>query len=123
MSLHKDFSRRCMSRRNSSSIAMAAALAAGTVPVAAAAQEAAPEAETQDGQSIIVTGFRASLESAVNRKKSAEQIVESVSAEDIGKLPDASIAESIARLPGLTSQRVSGRSNAIAIRGFAGPCS
>ncbi len=119
MSLHKEFSRRCVSRRNSSSLAMAAALAAGTVPAVATAQESAPEAEAQDGQSIVVTGFRASLESAVNKKKTAEQIVESVSAEDIGKLPDASIAESIARLPGLTSQRVSGRSNAIAIRGFA----
>ena len=42
-----------------------------------------------------------------------------MSAEDIGKLPDASIAESIARLPGVTSQRVNGRSNAISIRGFA----
>ena len=73
---------------------------------------------TPDG-AIVVTGFRASLESAVNKKKQAQQVVESVSAEDIGKLPDASIAESIARLPGLTSQRVSGRSNAISIRGFA----
>ncbi|HVM36973.1 MAG TPA: TonB-dependent receptor [Sphingomicrobium sp.] len=45
-------------------------------------------------------------------------MVESVSAEDIGKLPDASIAESIARLPGLTSQRLNGRSAFISIRGF-----
>ncbi|MBV8687668.1 MAG: TonB-dependent receptor [Alphaproteobacteria bacterium] len=71
-----------------------------------------------DEQGIVVTGFRASLENAVNEKKRRDQIVESISAEDIGKLPDASIAESIARLPGLTSQRVSGRSNSISIRGF-----
>jgi iron complex outermembrane receptor protein len=70
-------------------------------------------------QTITVTGFRASLESAVNEKKRRDQVVESISAEDIGKLPDASIAESIARLPGLTSQRVSGRSNSISIRGFS----
>lgn len=68
---------------------------------------------------IVVTGFRASLENAVAEKKNRDQVVESISAEDIGKLPDASIAESIARLPGLTSQRVSGRSNSISIRGFA----
>jgi iron complex outermembrane receptor protein len=72
---------------------------------------------TEEGD-IVVTGFRAALESAVNEKKRQDQIVESVSAEDIGKLPDASIAESIARLPGLTSQRLSGRANVISIRGF-----
>ncbi|HEY0085597.1 MAG TPA: TonB-dependent receptor plug domain-containing protein, partial [Allosphingosinicella sp.] len=69
-------------------------------------------------EDIVVTGFRASLESAVNEKKQRDQIIESVSAEDIGKLPDASIAESIARLPGLAAQRLSGRANVISIRGF-----
>ena len=80
-------------------------------------EAAAPVAENDEGD-IVVTGFRASLESAVNEKKQQDQIVESVSAEDIGKLPDASIAESIARLPGVTSQRLSGRANVISIRGF-----
>ena len=90
------------------------------MPSAAFAQDTAAEDEAavEDG-AIIVTGFRASLETAVNKKKTSEVIVESISAEDIGKLPDASIAESIARLPGLTSQRLSGRSNSISIRGFA----
>lgn len=74
--------------------------------------------ENADEDDIIVTGFRAALESATAEKRENEQIVESVSAEDIGRLPDASIAESIARLPGLTSQRLSGRSNVISIRGF-----
>lgn len=106
----------------SSGMAIAVALAAAAMPGWAQAQDAeAPVADeaSDDTGSIIVTGFRASLQSAIAQKRNAEQVVESVSAEDIGKLPDASIAESIARLPGLTSQRVSGRSNAIAIRGFA----
>ena len=102
---------------------LAVAIAAFTMPGVAVAQVAAPAADTAEdadsGEAIVVTGYRASLENAVNKKKTADQIVESVSAEDIGKLPDASIAESIARLPGLTSQRLSGRSNAITIRGFA----
>ena len=89
--------------------AIAIAISTSAVPTAAFAQET--PADAADESEIIITGFRASLESAVNTKKSADQIVESVSAEDIGKLPDASIAESIARLPGLTSQRVAGRSN------------
>ncbi len=92
-------------------VAMVAAFAA---PVFA--QDAAPAAEDEDA--IVVSGFRASLENAVNEKKNKDQIIESVSAEDIGKLPDASIGESIARLPGVTSQRLNGRSNNISIRGF-----
>ncbi|WP_371809646.1 TonB-dependent receptor plug domain-containing protein [Croceicoccus sp. YJ47] len=67
---------------------------------------------------IVVTGFRASLETAVAEKKLSDQIVESITAEDIGKLPDASIGESIARLPGLAAQRLNGRANVVAIRGF-----
>ncbi len=99
--------------------AIAIAISTIAIPTAVLAQEAAADtAEFEDG-AIIVSGFRASLESAINKKKTSNQVVESISAEDIGKLPDASIAESIARLPGLTSQRVSGRSNAITIRGFA----
>ncbi|GAA3272222.1 hypothetical protein GCM10020258_48160 [Sphingomonas yabuuchiae] len=81
-----------------------------------AAEQAQADSEPGD---IVVTGFRAALENAVAEKKNRDLVVESVSAEDIGKLPDASIAESIARLPGVTSQRVNGRSNAISIRGFA----
>ncbi|MFN3387797.1 MAG: TonB-dependent receptor [Allosphingosinicella sp.] len=77
-----------------------------------------PNAAQAGEEEIVVTGFAASLQNAVNEKKNRDQIVESVSAEDIGKLPDASIAESIARLPGLTSQRLSGRANVISIRGF-----
>ncbi|HEX6374910.1 MAG TPA: TonB-dependent receptor [Allosphingosinicella sp.] len=102
--------------------AAALALALGSSPALAQdptdeeAAEAA-EAATEEGD-IVVTGFRRSLENAVQEKKDRDQIVESVSAEDIGKLPDASIAESIARLPGLTSQRLSGRANVISIRGF-----
>lgn len=83
----------------------------------ASEQPAATEAESNDAE-IVVTGFRASLQSAVNTKKRQDQIVESVSAEDIGKLPDNSIAESIARLPGLAAQRTQGRASIISIRGF-----
>jgi len=77
------------------------------------AEEAADE-----GDVIIVSGYRASLESAIAEKREKDQIIESVSSEDIGKLPDASIGESIARLPGLTSQRISGRAGYISVRGF-----
>ena len=79
---------------------------------------ASPVPDADDQGAIVVTGFRASLQNAINKKKRSDQIVESVSAEDIGKLPDASIGEAIARLPGLTSQRLNGRADVISVRGF-----
>ena len=97
---------------------MATTASAAYAQTAPASDKPAAAAE-DDKADVIVTGFKRSLESAVNAKKSRDQVVESVSAEDIGRLPDASIAESIARLPGLTSQRVSGRAQYISIRGLA----
>lgn len=91
---------------------------------AAAAQPAAgtpgDTATTQDknAKEIVITGFRAALRSATAKKKNSETVVESVTAEDIGKLPDNSIGESIARLPGVAAQRNNGRANIISIRGF-----
>lgn len=100
---------------------MALVLAAGLAPQTALAQDAgAPDEEAAEDEenAIVVTGFRASLESAVAEKRDSDLILESVTAEDIGKLPDDSIGESIARLPGVTSQRLNGRANVIAIRGL-----
>ncbi len=68
-------------------------------------------------EGVVVTGIRKGIEDAISVKKNADSIVEAVSAEDIGKLPDTSIAESIARLPGVSAQRNQGRSQTINIRG------
>jgi TonB-dependent receptor len=66
-----------------------------------------------------VTGIRRGIEEAISVKKNSSSIVEAISAEDIGKLPDTSIAESIARLPGLAAQRVAGRAQSISVRGLS----
>lgn len=75
----------------------------------------------QASQTVTITGIRGAIESAISVKKNADQIVEAISAEDIGKLPDTSVAESIARLPGLAAQRArgDGRAREISIRGMA----
>lgn len=67
---------------------------------------------------VVVSGLRHAIETSIATKKNSDSIVEAVSAEDIGKLPDSSIADSIARLPGLAAQRVDGRASAISIRGL-----
>lgn len=78
-----------------------------------------PKDEPQQLDTVVVTGIRKGIEDAISVKKNKDSIVESVSAEDIGKLPDASVAESIARLPGVAAQRTAGRAQQISIRGMA----
>lgn len=80
---------------------------------------ATPTATTPDEGAIVVTGFRRSVQDSIAIKRRETSMVEAVSAEEIGKLPDVSIAESIARLPGLAAQRVAGRAQIISVRGFS----
>jgi iron complex outermembrane recepter protein len=69
-------------------------------------------------EEVVVTGIRHSIETSIATKRESTSIIEVVSAEDIGKLPDTSIADSLARLPGLAAQRIDGRPAAISIRGL-----
>jgi iron complex outermembrane recepter protein len=71
-----------------------------------------------DLEEVVVSGIRKSIQDSIGVKKDESSIVEVVSAEDIGKLPDASIAESIGRLPGIAAQRTNGRAQTLSIRGL-----
>ncbi|MCC5068329.1 TonB-dependent receptor [Xanthomonas campestris] len=112
-------------KRTALSIAMAVAMA----PTLAAAQTAAPSdapASTEQNAGAVteldkvqVTGLRRAIEGAISVKRDSTSIVEAISAEDIGRLPDVSIAESLARLPGLAAQRVAGRAQVISVRGLS----
>lgn len=99
-----------------------ALLQATPVALAVATMLMSGGAQAQDAaatQTVVVTGIRRGIESAINVKKNADGIVEAISAEDIGKLPDTTIAESLARLPGVTTQRTrSGEASTISIRGL-----
>lgn len=103
--------------------AQAVAQEAAPAPAPApAAQPAAPAPETAPGvQQVQVTGIRRGIEAAISIKKNSTSIVEAISAEDIGKLPDASVAESISRLPGVTTQRgrSSGKASDVSVRGLS----
>ncbi len=103
-------------------LAMACCLALA-FPLAAQAQQSAEAAPAEQSvetlDTVRVTGIRAAIATAVETKNESTSIVEVVSAEDIGKLPDISIADSISRLPGLTMQRVDGRAQVIHIRGMS----
>lgn len=67
--------------------------------------------DTQEGEAeedIIVTGMRENLDSAQNRKRDADTVVDSITAEDIGSFPDKSVAEALQRVPGVTVVRFAG---------------
>ena len=68
---------------------------------------------------VVVNGISGSIQNSLETKKNSNDIVEVISAEDIGKLPDVSIADSLSRLPGLTTQRVDGEASYISIRGLS----
>ncbi|MGF7153857.1 TonB-dependent receptor [Novosphingobium gossypii] len=102
--------------------------ASGVLPQAALAQEtgeAAADAATADqsvdqavADEIVVTGFRKSLEAALNVKRESISAVDAVVAEDMAKFPDQNLAESLQRIPGISIQRDGGEGRAITVRGL-----
>ncbi|ESQ78799.1 TonB-dependent receptor [Asticcacaulis sp. YBE204] len=96
------------------SSALVAALLFVAAP--AFAQEAAP---AEDIETVVVKGFRGSLKSALNVKKTSAATVDSILAEDIGKFPDSNLAESMQRIPGVTLSRGDGgEGRNISVRGL-----
>jgi iron complex outermembrane receptor protein len=110
-----------VARRHRSALPLKASRALMLLAFATAASaQQAPSGEPGSSgtlEEVVVTGIRRGIEDAIEVKRDSGSIVEAISAEDIGKLPDTSIAESISRLPGLTSQRAEGRASAISLRG------
>src|SRR5688572_20271663 len=101
---------------------LTAAISAVLASANAAAQTADAAVSGADAESVeevVVTGFRASLQSATNAKRESVGFQDSVFAEDIGKFPDLNIAESLNRIPGVQlSREVNGEGLNVAIRGL-----
>ncbi len=87
---------------------------AALAPSQASAQDAA-DAATEE---VLVTGFRSSLEKSLNVKREAVNARESIVAEDMGKMPDQNLAESIQRVPGVAILRQGGEGRQISLRGL-----
>ncbi len=96
----------------------ALALAGATLcaSLAAQAQTTAPAASPVEA--IVVKGQRASLEKAQDIKRNAEQVVDSIVADDIGKLPDANVAEALQRITGVQVSRNRGEGDRVQVRGL-----
>ncbi len=83
------------------------------------AQDPSPPANTSELEEVLVTGIRLSLQKATDLKHEAVNNVESVLAEDIAKMPDLNLAESIQRIPGVAMSREGGEGRNVTLRGFA----
>ncbi len=84
------------------------------------AQETPPIEDSAEAEedAIVVTGLRASLQSAQSQKKRSDKIVDSIVAEDIGKLPDVAVSDTAARIPGIQVERRGGEASRVLVRGL-----
>ncbi len=83
-----------------------------------AVQSATGADDVAEGEEIVVTGLRRSLQSAQQIKRNSEQQVDAIVAEDIGKLPDVTVSDTAARIPGVQVERGGGEANRVLIRGL-----
>jgi len=79
----------------------------------------APATFAQDEpiEEVIVTGIRGSLANSINQKRTSDNLIEAVFAEDIGKLPDQNLAEVLENIPGVQITRTAGVGTGVQIRG------
>ena len=84
----------------------------------AAAQTAPADSDASKLDTVVVSGIRASVRKALDTKEASNSMVEVIASEDIGKLPDTTIAESLARLPGLSAGIDRGNASQIVARGL-----
>jgi len=115
-----------VSQKASSRHLAARLLCAASVAVLAVGSAQAQEAPAADtgaeeaaGDEIIVTGFRQSLEAALNVKRDSVAAVDAIVAEDIAKFPDQNLAESLQRIPGISISRDAGEGRSITVRGLS----
>jgi len=94
-------------------LSVCVALATGLGSSAVISQE-----EPEVLEEVIVTGFRQSLEAAADLKRYTANVTDSIVAEDIGKMPDLNLAESLQRVPGVAITREGGEGRNITVRGL-----
>jgi iron complex outermembrane receptor protein len=102
------------SRQRTRRSAFLALLTAGTTH-----QVLAQSAEEPIGE-VVVTGYRASIESAVEAKRESDGMVDVIKSDDIASFPDANLAEAVQRIPGVSIDRDSGEGRSITVRGLGG---
>ena len=91
----------------------------------ASAQDSSTEtrkdaASSADSSTIVVTGYRKSLQTSLNMKRRADVMMDAINADDIASFPEANLAESLQRIPGISIDRDNGEGRTISVRGLGG---
>ena len=94
-----------LTRYGVSALALASVLAAAAPTLAQTAPRPPQDDDASEVEEVVVTGIRGSLQSAQTTKRNAEVFVDSISAQDIGALPDRSVTEALQRVPGVAIDR------------------
>ena len=82
-------------------------------------REHTPAAQGPELEEIVVTGMRASLEKSLDIKKNATVVLDSINSDELGRFPDADVADSLEHLPGITISRTTGgEGQKVSVRGF-----
>ena len=97
----------------------ASVVALMTVSQAAFAQDNSVQPESDEDNTIVVTGYRASVAQAIDAKRELSVIADVITAEDIGKFPDKNVAEALQRVPGIVINREFGDGERVSLRGTA----
>src|SRR5688572_30064153 len=89
-----------------------------TTAIAAVSFSGMAYAQDDSVEEVMVTGIRASVVQAMDTKRNATGVVDAISAEDIGKMPDSNLAESLQRISGLSIDRSDGEGSQVTARGI-----
>lgn len=105
---------------------IAAAVGATLLALSAAHAQTAPAEKKAEGktdasqlETVVVTGYRASIEKSLEQKRNANALLEVVTAEDVGKFPDKNVADALQRVPGVIVSRSGGEGKNVSVRGLS----
>ena len=102
----------------SEAAAQAGAPAPAATPLPTESSPPPPADDENEVEAVVVTGVRESLRQAVDVKRNAPQVMDVITAEDVGKLPDDNVAEALQRVTGVQISRVFGEGQSVNIRGL-----
>lgn len=112
------FGSKVMLAVSTSTMGLASAGLAQTTPTQPTIPSPAPTAPEAAESEIVVTGIRASLTNSLEAKRVANQVIDVISAESVGKLPDPNVADALQRVPGVQITRNFGQGSRVVVRGL-----
>ncbi|MFG6461691.1 TonB-dependent receptor [Roseateles sp. DXS20W] len=95
------------------------ALGGGAHAQVASEPQVAKKGDVTQLDTVVVTGYRSSIEKSLSQKRNADAIVDVVTAEDVGKFPDKNVADALQRVPGVIIDRSGGEGKNVSVRGLS----